>query len=385
MAEKRILNFYTRLATILLLLLLPSVAIAEKKLLDQPSKDSYSKNSRYSKQYNYFVETRLREEAEKFLGTPYRYGGTSSNGIDCSGLTSQLYSRLFGIKMPHNSIRQSRLPILEDVPTNDLRPGDLIFYGPGKKRINHVGIYLADGKFIHASRSAGVTISSLTNRYWRSRLIGSKRIKGLASYLDTEMADSRNRDSAYESSRIFELAYNTPLLGDTMDLSLGAFTEINQDDQAGGIQYAGLNPSYGSYDFGFRKGAWVSTDTKVFQWLAISPTVGYVDGRSTMYEKDGTRQILGLGARMAPQKAKWSLMMSAAYSTLPDESLQWSKLSHSDWDTLDMSFGFSYNFSDFVKMSVTGTRLGSDLADRHENMKKGLMLDDVFFRFDLGF
>ncbi|MFZ5573239.1 MAG: C40 family peptidase [Thermodesulfobacteriota bacterium] len=369
----------------ILLLFLPSVVTAGKNTLNRYSRETYSQNPTAFNQYDDIVETRLREEAEKFLGTPYRAGGTSAKGIDCSGLTSQLYSRLFGINIPHNSTRQSRLPILESVPMKDLRPGDLVFYGPGKKRINHVGIYLADGKFIHASRKAGVTISSLSNRYWRNRFIGSKRVKGLASYVNTEMFASRERGSKYETNRVFELGYNTPLIGTVMDLNLGAFTEFNQDDPTGGLSYAGFDPLYNSYDLGFRKGAWVSTDARIFQWLAISPSVGYVEGRSTVYEKDGTRQILGLGARMAPQNASWALMMSASYATLPDESLEWSKLSHSSWKTLDMSFGFSYNFNEYLKMSVSGTRLGSDLSHRRERVKKDLMLDDVSFQFDLGF
>ncbi len=331
------------------------------------------------------VELRLNEEAERLVGIPYCAGGASLRGTDCSGLTRQIYSRLFGINMPHNSTDQSRLPFLTDVPVDDLQAGDLIFWGPNKKRINHVGIYLADGKFIHASRKSGVTISSFYEPYWVGRFIGSKRVKGLAAYTDGIRTASRTDDTTYDVRQAVALGYNTPMLGSNMDLNLGAFMEFNRSEKTATWRYAGLNPSYGSYDMGFRKGAWVSTDAKIFDWLAITPTLGYVDGHSAAYDKDGVRQILGLGARMAPNNSRWSLVMSAAYSTQPDESLQWSELSHRDWKTLDMSFGFSYSFTNLLKLSVTGTRTGKDLLDGQEDLNKGLKLDDVLFRFDVGF
>ncbi len=334
------------------------------------------------------VEARLYEEAEKLLGIPYRPGGAGLRGTDCSGLTRQIYANLFGINIPHNSRDQNRLPILKDVSSDDLQPGDLIFWGPGKKRINHVGIYLDDGKFIHASRRSGVTISSLSESYWRNRFIGSKRVKGLASYADSIRAASQMEEDFYvPTDQTFEVGYNTTLFSDITNLKIGAFMEFNQGEAAADWDYVGLNPSYRSYDMDFRKGAWVSTHTRIMDWLAISPSLGYVDGYSSLYDKDGTRQILGLGAQMSPLNSRWSLIMSAAYSTMPDEPLEWSTLYHSDWKMLDMTFGFSYTFTDLLRLSVTGTRAasGQELDDSQQRLNEQLRLDDILFRFDLGF
>jgi cell wall-associated NlpC family hydrolase len=332
------------------------------------------------------VEARLYEEAEKLLGIPYRPGGAGLRGTDCSGLTRQIYASLFGINIPHNSRDQNRLPFLKNVTSDDLQPGDLIFWGPGKKRINHVGIYLADGKFLHASRTSGVTISSFSDRYWQNRFIGSKRVKGLASYADSIRAASQLEEDIYvPRDQIFEVGYNTTLFSDITNLKIGAFMEFNHGEAEANWDYVGLNPSYRSYDMDFRKGAWVSTQTRIMDWLAISPSLGYVDGYSSLYEKDGTRQILGLGAQMSPLNSRWSLIMSAAYSTMPDEPLEWSTLYRSDWKMLDMTFGFSYTFTDLLRLSVTGTRTGQELDNSQQRLNEQLRLDDILFRFDLGF
>jgi len=333
------------------------------------------------------VEARLYEEAERLLGIPYRPGGAGLKGIDCSGLTKQIYSNLFGIKIPHNSKDQNRLPFLENVTSDDLQPGDLIFWGPGKKRINHVGIYLADGKFLHASRSSGVTISNLYDSYWQNRFIGSKRVKGLASADSIRAASQMEEDFYVPTDQTFEVGYNTTLFSDVTNLKIGAFMQFNQAEAEADWDYIGLNPSYRSYDMDFRKGAWVSTHTRIMDWLAISPSLGYVDGYSSLYEKEGTRQILGLGAQMSPLNSRWSLIMSAAYSTVPDEPLEWSTLYHSDWKMLDMTFGFSYTFTDLLRLSVTGTRAAADqeLNNSQQRLNEQLRLDDILFRFDLGF
>jgi NlpC/P60 family len=122
----------------------------------------------------------FKKEIQKYIGIPYRMGGASLKGMDCSGLIKRIYAKLFGIDLPHNSSQQSRLPFLETVSAKDLKTGDLIFFGPRGRRINHVGVYLAEGKFMYAGRRLGVTIASLNTNYWKSRFIVSKRIKGLA-------------------------------------------------------------------------------------------------------------------------------------------------------------------------------------------------------------
>lgn len=130
----------------------------------------------------------FKHEIQKFIGIPYRLGGAGLKGMDCSGLIKRIYAKFFGIRLPHNSSQQSRLPFLKTVSAKNLKTGDLIFFGPKGRRINHVGVYLAEGKFMHAGRRSGVTIASLNTRYWQSRFIISKRIEGL------ELTEDKGQD-----------------------------------------------------------------------------------------------------------------------------------------------------------------------------------------------
>ncbi len=110
------------------------------------------------------------------LDTDYRYGGRSlANGFDCSGLVAYVFKSAWGLDLPHNSRAQSEVGI--PIEADALRPGDLVFYNTAHRPYSHVGIYLGDGKFIHAPRTgARVRIESLYKRYWTRRFDGARRI-----------------------------------------------------------------------------------------------------------------------------------------------------------------------------------------------------------------
>ncbi len=110
--------------------------------------------------------------AFKFLGVPYVFGGSTPRGFDCSGFVQYVY-RLNGIKTPRMAHHQyyAGTPI----PKSQLRPGDLVFFETYTKGISHVGIYIGNGKFIHASSSGHVKISSLNQPYYKSRYRGAAR------------------------------------------------------------------------------------------------------------------------------------------------------------------------------------------------------------------
>jgi len=105
-----------------------------------------------------------------WYGTPYKYGGMNEDGIDCSGFTNILYKEIYKIQIPRVS-----KDIAENVKrkyTEDLKEGDLVFFSFGKTGIvNHVGIYLHNNKFVHASTSKGVIISNLTEPYYGDYLV----------------------------------------------------------------------------------------------------------------------------------------------------------------------------------------------------------------------
>lgn len=121
---------------------------------------------------------RLYLEAADWIGTPYRYGGTSKKGVDCSGLTSAIYRKVYGIKLSRSSEEQ-RDDDCRKILKRNLREGDLVFFHNGKKKrkASHVGIYLKDGKFIHASTSVGVVVSSLNERYYDKHWLQGGRVK----------------------------------------------------------------------------------------------------------------------------------------------------------------------------------------------------------------
>jgi cell wall-associated NlpC family hydrolase len=113
------------------------------------------------------------KRAADYLGTPYRNGGTSSNGLDCSGLTYTVY-RSFGIQLPRASRDQARVG--DPVPRADLVVGDLVFFGSGSN-VSHVGIYAGDGEFIHAStRARSVRFDRLDNKYFANRYVTARRV-----------------------------------------------------------------------------------------------------------------------------------------------------------------------------------------------------------------
>jgi len=108
------------------------------------------------------------------MGTRYRRSGSDSNGFDCSGFSSKIFTNVLGITLPRSCREQYKtgIPIVRD----SLKFGDLIFFKTKKKRPSHVGIYVGDGLFAHASLSLGVTISLIENKYYRKRYIGARRI-----------------------------------------------------------------------------------------------------------------------------------------------------------------------------------------------------------------
>lgn len=114
-------------------------------------------------------------QAEHYIGTPYRSGGTTAGGMDCSGLVFNVY-RTFGIALPRTSRDQSRFGT--QVARSQLEPGDLLFFDTnGGHGVSHVGIYSGGGEFIHAStRSRRVRFDRLDNKYFKKRFVVARRV-----------------------------------------------------------------------------------------------------------------------------------------------------------------------------------------------------------------
>lgn len=128
--------------------------------------------------------TALKDEkiylfVDNWLGTPYRYGGQTKRGIDCSALTRALHTEVSQVLLPRSSRAMYASEMIRSFRETDfskLREGDLLFFR-SRGRINHVAVYLCDGKFLSANRSRGVQISDLNDPYWRKRFYSVGRLK----------------------------------------------------------------------------------------------------------------------------------------------------------------------------------------------------------------
>ncbi|HXP90901.1 MAG TPA: NlpC/P60 family protein [Fibrobacteria bacterium] len=121
--------------------------------------------------------TPLKKVTDGYLGIPYVWGGDSQTGIDCSAFSRQVFRKAYGLELPRKASWQSSFGV--PVFKFGLQPGDLVFFGPSQDSIEHVGIYMGEGKFVNATSSQGVKYSSLDENYWLNKYQFARRIPNL--------------------------------------------------------------------------------------------------------------------------------------------------------------------------------------------------------------
>ena len=141
-------------------------------------KSKFALNVEKLKEFNVALTSRekILLEVIKFLDTPYKYGGSTQKGIDCSAFTLQVFQNSLSIDLPRSAREQ--YAVGEKISKDDLQFGDLVFFNTRRaSNPGHVGIYLGENQFVHASRSLGVTVSSLDAAYYKKRYVGARRVE----------------------------------------------------------------------------------------------------------------------------------------------------------------------------------------------------------------
>lgn len=121
------------------------------------------------------LRSRILDQYQKWKGTHYQWGGTTHRGVDCSALMQHLFSEAAHLNLPRTTSEQIHRGV--QVAQYRLKAGDLVFFQTGPNR-KHVGVYIGNSQFIHASSSQGVTVSTLTDDYWQEHYITARRVAG---------------------------------------------------------------------------------------------------------------------------------------------------------------------------------------------------------------
>lgn len=139
--------------------------------------------------------SQLTQTAKQYIGIPYKYGGTTTSGLDCSGYTQLVFKKL-GYSL--NRTAASQYTQGSSVSKANLQTGDLVFFNTTGKTASHVGIYIGNGQFIHAGVSQGVSIASLDSSYWKPKYNGARRV---ANFTSEVVVKDATIDFSYYASR----------------------------------------------------------------------------------------------------------------------------------------------------------------------------------------
>ena len=143
----------------------------EKSAGEQPARQQTGAQHRHGD--GVAARSALYAQYRDWEGTRYRYGGMSRRGVDCSGFVALTFRERFDRDLPRSTVAQARQG--REVRADQLSAGDLVFFRTGRSQL-HVGIYVEDRRFLHASTREGVTLSNLDQPYWRSRFLHARRL-----------------------------------------------------------------------------------------------------------------------------------------------------------------------------------------------------------------
>jgi hypothetical protein len=372
------------------------------------------------------IDRQFFEETQRYLGTKYKKGGNSRAGLDCSGFVKLIYEAIFGVDLPRNASEQHKASVLEKVSLDSLKTGDLIFFSSGskKKRISHVGIYLADGEFIHAGIRDGVTISRLNSSYWKGRTLDARRMVGYRT-LPTEAfhqsftglsyaLDKRNTlslvfsdaslprfslggmgytssDNLMESYRGMALGYSLELLDNAWWAQVISFRDYYLAEQRSPLYGSGLNmdafdssysPPNSLLEAPYVEGIKVSSPIRPSGWLTIDPSIIYFAKAYGMDNKDMPKLSLGLDFVLASSVDRWSFSTGFQYPLR--DPFDTSLAGPSDDQGYDLSLTYRQWLSKTTQFSIAGENR-TKLYSRPQRSSGPFQKEDPNFSFMLHF
>jgi len=339
-------------------------------------------------------EKQFYRETMNYLGCNYQKGGSSGAGFDCSGFVKKIYQKILDIELPHNAAEQYSSPGFERIDPHSLRTGDLVFFStPNRKKllITHVGIYLSDGNFIHASSRKGVIISNLDSPYYQTRYAGARRMARLRR-LPPEVAQERISALSYAQTEqsIFSLLFTEAELsrftfsgmdyrmsdrfdglyrGIALDYSLALLEDLTLRATAFRDYYFSkgmdLSPSpdgdleelradnlpYARYDEGIK----IASEIRPSDWLSITPSLAYRTRTQGLENAEIPQMSLGLDVVLASSVEGWTFTTGIQYP-LKQNSLA-ALTRSSDDDGLDLSFNYRQWLTEKMQLSLTGENL----------------------------
>ncbi|MDD5205572.1 MAG: C40 family peptidase [Desulfobacterales bacterium] len=346
------------LCTFMLIFCLAAPAVAAKKRSSHKRKPATK--THYPLPDNLLVSEMLRH-----LGVQYQRGGSSESGVDCSGYVRLVYQNVCGLTLPHHSESLYLSSDLQEVPSDELKTGDLLFFTTSLKsrRISHVGIYLSKGRFVHAASRKGVIVSNLEENYYRERFAGARRVP--------QQLQWRNEDA--DSSILSAPGTGPGNTGNGLEMSrqsLGLELGINRDFHVELFQdwlfsWKKLDPEFASHD-GYRNSEGYSLsaqvqevrfgkDIKLLPWLVVTPSLSYFDYRGDLDESGLPRRSAGIDLSLGSRKNPSRISTGFRYlSLIPARA-------YADGERapkgLDMSLSYSRRLSDGSLVSVVGERL----------------------------